>query len=135
MKELLSVQIANKEVVFISKQKLEILPSWIAKADFMYLSLNNSELFKNTVPAKLQGYMAMGKPILASISGEGKKIISSANCGFISQPENKKIFISMLKKALKTNHQDRIKLGENGRNYYFQNFSIKLRKKQLINLI
>ena len=135
MKELLSVQIANKEVVFISKQKLEILPSWIAKADFMYLSLNNSELFKNTVPAKLQGYMAMGKPILASISGEGKKIISSANCGFISQPENKKIFISMLKKALKTNHQDRIKLGENGKNYYFQNFSIKLRKKQLINLI
>ncbi len=135
MKELLSVQIESKEVVFISKQKLETLPSCVAKADYMYLSLNNSELFKNTVPAKLQGYMAMGKPILASISGEAEKIISAANCGFVSPPDNEEIFMNVLKKAINIKHQDRIKLGKNGKKYYHKNFSIELRKKQLINLI
>lgn len=35
----------------------------------------------NTVPAKLQGYMSAGKPILASVDGGAKEIIEECQCG------------------------------------------------------
>ena len=35
--------------------------------------------------------MSTGKPIIASISGETKKIITKAKCGFVSNAENHKL--------------------------------------------
>ena len=88
MKQILSGEINKGKVIFIPQQKLEIIPSWVSKADILYLSLNKSKLFTQTVPAKLQGYMAMGKPILAMMSGEGASIIDEAKCGFIAPAGN-----------------------------------------------
>ena len=76
MKKQLSDEIEKGKVIFVSQQNIENLPTWVKYADFLYLSLNSSKLFTQTVPAKLQVYMALGKPILAMITGEGKSIIN-----------------------------------------------------------
>ena len=135
MKQLLSDLIRKNKVLFISQQKLEILPSWVAKADFLYLSLNDSKLFRQTVPAKLQGYMAMGKPILAMLAGESANIISEAKCGFIASPNNIIELIEIIKNALKTSEIERKNLGDNGKIYYHKYFSSSIRKKELIKVI
>ena len=46
----------NIKVVFVSQQSLDKIPSWLAIADYLYLSLRNASQFSNTVPAKLQVY-------------------------------------------------------------------------------
>ena len=107
MKQLLSDAIKENKVLFIPQQKLEILPSWVAMADFLYLSLNDSKLFRQTVPAKLQGYMAMGKPILAILAGEGANIINEAKCGFIASPNNINELKAIIKNALKSTEIER----------------------------
>ena len=132
MEQLLSSEIRKKKVRFIPQQKLAVLPSWVAKVDVLYLSLNNSKLFSQTVPAKLQGYMAMGKPILAMLAGEGASIIKQANCGFIAPSSNALKLNEQIKNVLNTSKSERRSLGENGKTFYKKNFSSKIRKKEFI---
>lgn len=132
MEQLLSAEIRKNKVRFIPQQKLAVLPSWVAKADVLYLSLSDSKLFSQTVPAKLQGYMAMGKPILAMLAGEGASIIEQANCGFIAPPSNALKLNEQIKNVLNTSKSERINLGENGKIFYQKTFSSKIRKKEFI---
>ena len=132
MKKQLSDEIDKRKVIFVSQQKIENLPTWFKHADFLYLSLNSSKLFTQTVPAKLQVYMALGKPILAMITGEGKSIINSAKCGLCSPPGDPFKLDELIKKALDMSEEDRKNLGEQGKDFYHKNFSSKIRKKQLL---
>ncbi len=132
MKQLLSAERIKNKVLFIPQQNIEPLPSWVAKADFLYLSLNKSKLFRQTVPAKLQGYMAMGKPILAMIAGEGASIIEEADCGFIAPPGNTTKLNEQIRNILNTTMEERKNLGLRGKIFYQKNFSSKIRKKELI---
>ena len=134
MKERLKKEMEINKVVFISQQELEFIPTLVSQSDFLYLSLNNSKLFSQTVPAKLQGYMALGKPILGMISGEGASIIAEANCGFSSPPGNKTELSKMIRRAVNTNEEERLTLGKKARAYYQKNFSSVIRKKQLSKL-
>ena len=135
MKQLLSAERIKNKVLFIPQQNIETLPSWVAKADFLYLSLNKSKLFRQTVPAKLQGYMAMGKPILAMLAGEGASIIEEAKCGFTVPPGNTVKFNEQIKRILNTTIEERNNIGQKGKIFYKKNFSSEIRKKELISYI
>ena len=50
-----------------------------------FISFADNELFKMTIPAKIQSYMACGMPILAVASGETKRVIEEAKCGVCCQ--------------------------------------------------
>ena len=41
----------------------------------MLVTLKDELIFNVTVPAKLQAYMAAGKPVLAMLNGEGAEIV------------------------------------------------------------
>ncbi|MDC1048365.1 glycosyltransferase family 4 protein [Flavobacteriaceae bacterium] len=132
MEKLLFKQIKEEKVIFIPQQKLENIPTLVDKADFLYLSLNDSKLFTLTVPAKLQAYMAMGKPILAMIEGEGASIIEEAKCGFYSPPGDVIALNELIKKGFNTSSEERKKLGNLGKDFYKKYYSSEIRKKQLI---
>tara|TARA_B100001093_G_scaffold139576_1_gene132153 strand:+ start:1935 stop:3149 length:1215 start_codon:yes stop_codon:yes gene_type:complete len=132
MEKLLFKQIKEEKVIFIPQQKLENIPTLVDKADFLYLSLNDSKLFTLTVPAKLQAYMAMGKPILAMIEGEGASIIEEAKCGFYSPPGDIIALNELIKKGFNTSSEERKKLGNKGKDFYKKYYSSEIRKKQLI---
>ena len=54
--------------------KIEKISSYLNLADFSILSLKSNGVL-NTVPAKLQTYMCLSKPIIGIIDGEAKDII------------------------------------------------------------
>ena len=69
----------------------------LAACDVAFLSFMDSPLFEKTIPAKLQSYMACGMPILASASGETKRIIEEAQCGICCELGNaEQLFESIL---------------------------------------
>lgn len=71
---------------FIPKQSPKNIPAILASSQVAFLSLNKHPIFSKTIPAKLQSYMACGKPVLASAEGETEKIILDANCGICTAP-------------------------------------------------
>ena len=71
----------KEKFIFIDRQPAERIPELLTACDVAFVSFMNSPLFEKTIPAKLQSYMACGMPILASASGETKRIIEDAKCG------------------------------------------------------
>ena len=74
-------------VIFYGRLPLEEMPKTYAKADAMLVTGDNG-VVAQTLPAKVQGYMAAGKPIIGAIGGETAQVIAKANCGFCGEPQN-----------------------------------------------
>jgi glycosyltransferase involved in cell wall biosynthesis len=71
---------------FVDQVPANEIPSMLSDADVAFISFNDNELFRMTIPAKLQTYMACGKPILAVAQGETSKIIIESHSGLVSSP-------------------------------------------------
>ena len=120
-------QIREKNVqelfTMIPRVQAERVPEILSVCDAGFISFNNTSLWENTIPAKLQSYMACGKPIIASASGETKRVITEANCGICSDIGNAEALADGIKKIMK---MDVKKLGENARSYFDANFNKKM---------
>jgi len=84
--------------LFIDRQPAERIPELLCACDVAFLSFMDSPLFEKTIPAKLQSYMACGMPILASASGETKRIIEDANCGICCELGNVEQLVDAIRK-------------------------------------
>jgi glycosyltransferase involved in cell wall biosynthesis len=123
------------KIKLINSVKVDLIKSYIHTSDFTLLSLSAKGIFNKTVPAKLQTYMCLSKPVIGLVSGEAKEIISNANCGIIINQS--KIDESVEKIIEMVNFEkSKIKsLGENGRRYYDKYFNSKFRQNQLKKII
>jgi glycosyltransferase involved in cell wall biosynthesis len=66
----------------IGRHPMRMMPSFFREADVMLVSLKDEPIFSLTVPAKIQTYLACGKPILAMINGEGADVIRESKSGY-----------------------------------------------------
>ena len=64
------------------------MPEFYANADAMLFSLKDEYIFSITIPAKVQSYLACGKPILAMVNGEAANIINENNAGYTCNAGN-----------------------------------------------
>ena len=83
--------------------------------------IKNNPLSK-TIPGKLQTYMFMQKPIIASISGETKKIINDAKCGYAGEAEDVESLIKNIKDFIKLTENEKKRMGLNARDYVVKQF-------------
>ena len=71
-------------VTFWGSVPPEEIPRFTALADGLVASLNDSPDLGLTVPAKIASYMAAGKPLLASMDGEGAAAVERSGGGLAS---------------------------------------------------
>jgi glycosyltransferase involved in cell wall biosynthesis len=116
---------------FYGNNPLKFMPWFFSQADVMLVSLKDEEIFRKTVPAKLQAYMAFKKPILGMLSGEGAKIIKDANCGWVSDSGNVMALAANAKLILSLTPQQLSEAANNGKKYFDEHFRKELRFEQL----
>ena len=110
-------------VHLLGRYPIETMGAFFRKADVMLVALNDELVFNLTLPAKLQAYMAAGKPILASLCGEGADIINEAKCGWAVPSNEYEELAATVSKIAKMDKQELAALGKNARNYYEANFT------------
>ena len=115
----------------VGRKPAEEIPQILANSDAAFLSFMDNPLFKKTIPAKLQSYMACGMPIIASASGESKRIIEEARCGVCCPIGNVSDLAVSILKVSQMQGGERCKLGENAKQYCEKHFD----KKTLMNYI
>lgn len=72
----------EERIIFLGRQPPEAMPTYFSRAGAMLVSLMRDEVMSLTVPAKLQAYLAAGRPILGSIDGEAARIIEDSGSGW-----------------------------------------------------
>jgi glycosyltransferase involved in cell wall biosynthesis len=98
------------------------MPKYYSCADAMIVSLKKEKIFALTIPSKIQSYLASGKPIIASLEGEGARIIEESQSGFTCPPEDSLELVRIIKQFLLLSKIERHRLGVNGRSYFDKEF-------------
>ncbi|MCX7735012.1 MAG: glycosyltransferase family 4 protein [bacterium] len=98
------------------------IPEILAASDIALLSYMPNELLSKYIPAKLQTYMACGKPIIAVADGETKRIIQEAKCGRCVRPGEPNELVDAIVNFLNAKDETIMNLGRNARRYYEENF-------------
>jgi colanic acid biosynthesis glycosyl transferase WcaI len=101
---------------------LEKMPEFYSNADAMLFSLKREDIFALTVPAKVQSYLACGKPILAMIDGEGASIIEESDAGYTSPAETPDMLAENALRMATISPLQLLEMGQRARKYYDENF-------------
>jgi colanic acid biosynthesis glycosyl transferase WcaI len=109
-------------VDFLGRKPVSSMPEYYNISDALIVSLVKTDLFSITIPSKIQSYLAAAKPILASLDGEGARIIQESGSGFTCESQNAEKLSDIVVKMYKLSKQEREKMGHNGRQYYVENF-------------
>ena len=107
---------------FYGRKPVEEMPNYYKMADAMFVTLTKDEFAKLTLPGKVQSYMVAGKPIIASIDGEGQEIVNVANCGITANAEDYLGLADAIRAFVNLSQDEREVLGKNSYNYSKENF-------------
>lgn len=112
------------KVIFHGRHPFEEMPNFYRMADCCVLTLNvpGAPWISSTLPSRLQGYMAAGKPILAAISGSGAEVIRDSGCGK-AVPAGDSAGLAALMEDFIDNRVAYAGCGEAGRAYFRTNFT------------
>ncbi|MBY4731310.1 glycosyltransferase family 4 protein [Cupriavidus pauculus] len=98
------------------------MPMIFAQADALLVSLVRSPIMEQTVPSKVQAYLAAGKPLIAAMDGEGARVVREARAGLACPAEDSNALVEAVT-ALKSAPASELQaMGQAGRNYYQRHF-------------
>jgi glycosyltransferase involved in cell wall biosynthesis len=100
----------------------EEMPAIFDQADALLVSLVRDETMNLTVPAKVQSYMAAGRPIIAALNGEGARIVIEAGAGVASPAEDAEELVKAVLKLKGLSRAELDEMGANGRVFYQKHY-------------
>lgn len=114
-----------KHVILTGQLPFSKIPSYYKVADAMLLSLKKTDLphLKATIPARLQSYMAAGKPVIAMIDEGARDLIEKADCGYCVPAGESKSLADLIRNVVKMDKSELKVKGENGRHYFEEHFT------------
>ncbi len=114
---------------------VETMPGFMQKASALLVTLADQEIFRATIPSKVQAYLAVGRPILACLNGEGANIVMEAGAGIAIAAEDGGALADAVMELYHMPRQERESMGARGRLYYAQHFTHDKLVDQLIVLL
>jgi colanic acid biosynthesis glycosyl transferase WcaI len=112
-------------IVFLGRHPEVDMPAFFACADAMIVSLRDEKIFSLTVPAKVQAYLACGKPIIGSLAGEGAAVIRNADAGIVVPPSSPEDLCMALQQIATMEKAELQRLGRNARAVFEERFSLQ----------
>ena len=109
-------------VVFYGRRPVEEMPEFYRLADACLISLKADNRTGLTLPTKLQGYMAAGKPVLGMIDGSAREVIEASGCGVCVPAGDVSGFAEAMRTFILNPGQFQ-SCGEKGRRYFKEHFS------------
>jgi glycosyltransferase involved in cell wall biosynthesis len=124
------VQLAGEldlnNVLFLPQMRPSEIGPYLISADALLVHLRDDPLFSITIPSKTQAYLAAGRPIIMAVKGDAAEIIKKSGAGICCEPESPESIADAILNLKKSNKEALQKMGENGLNYYLNNFSFNV---------
>ena len=111
---------------------VETMPAFMQQASALLVTLADEEIFRRTIPSKVQAYLAAGRPILACLNGEGAELVAEAGAGLTAPAEDGQALAEAILRLYRMPQQDREAMGARGRLYYAEHFAHDRLADQLI---
>jgi glycosyltransferase involved in cell wall biosynthesis len=119
-------------VVLAGRFPPDAMPGILAQASALLVSLSRGEILRQTVPSKVQAYLAAGRPIVASLDGEGARVVREAGAGVTCPAEDAQALADGILRLHGSAAADRLAMGDAGRRYYEQHFDPEVLAERLV---
>jgi glycosyltransferase involved in cell wall biosynthesis len=111
-----------KGIILKGRHPVESMPQLLSNASALLVTLSDEPIFAKTIPNKIQAYLAVGRPILACLNGEGARVINEAKAGIAVPAGDSKGLSEAILNLYKLPEKEMNIYGKNSRDYYEQNF-------------
>lgn len=118
--QILSYDIKN--LFLVGRHPVEAMPNILSRASALLVTLADRPIFALTVPNKIQAYLAVGRPIVACMNGEGARIVEEAGAGISMPAEDGAALAAGILKLYELPDSERVQMGKNGQSYFAKNF-------------
>ncbi|MDO8773734.1 MAG: glycosyltransferase family 4 protein [Burkholderiaceae bacterium] len=108
------------------------MPGILAQASVLLVSLVRDPIMSQTVPSKVQAYLAAGRPIIASLDGEGARVVMEAGAGVACPAQDAQALADAVRQLRDALPEERQRMARCGRFYYEQHFEPKLLARRLV---
>lgn len=108
-------------ITFYGRRDISEMPNFYAKADAMLVTLKGGGVISDTLPGKVQSYMAAGRAIVGAAGEETAAVLNDAACGFCGPAGNAAVLAAHIR-ALADDPALCCQCGEKARTYYRENF-------------
>ncbi len=102
------------------------MPGILAQASAVLVSLLRDPIMSQTVPSKVQAYLAAGRPIIASLDGEGARVVTAAGAGIACPAEDAKALADAVIRLRDAPPEELEQMSRRGLSFYEKNFEPKL---------
>ncbi len=122
--EQLKAEGSIENLFLLDFQPFEDVPSVLGSADVL-VALLTADASAFSVPSKILGYLAAGRPVLAlmPLDNYSAEIVKDAGAGIVVHPADHREAINEVKALLQSSQKSK-QLGENARNYAESEFNI-----------
>ena len=109
-------------VLFHGRHPAAEMSTFYEMADACLITLKGGNWVSLTMPSKLQGYLAAGKPVIGAIGGAAQDAIRAAQCGLCVDAGDATALAAAMEEFI-LNPQRHEEWGMNGRRYYESHFT------------
>lgn len=111
------------------------MPGILAQASAVLVSLVKDPIMSQTVPSKVQAYLASGKPIIASLDGEGARVVMEAGAGITCPAEDAQALADAVIRLRDAPPEELEQMSRRGLSFYEKNFEPKLLATRLAQIL
>lgn len=98
------------------------MPAILSQAAALLVMLGSDKALDMTIPSKISTYLAAGRPIIASMNGEGARVVRLADAG-LTCPADDPIALASVIRQLRSSPPDVLRdMGSAGRRFYADHF-------------
>lgn len=122
-------------VILAGRFPMEAMPQIFEHSSVLLVSLKDEEIFSYTIPSKVQAYLAAGKPIIASLRGEGARVIEEAGAGKACEPESARALADSILSLMLLPPGERKEMGSAGQRYFNEHFDMDRQAERLVEIL
>jgi glycosyltransferase involved in cell wall biosynthesis len=113
----------------------EAMPAIFREASVLLVTLTGDDIFRLTVPSKVQAYLAAGRPILAALDGEGARVVAEAGAGVCTPAQDAAALAAAVRRMAAMPRDQLESMGRSGRDYYNANFAPAALARRMLALL
>jgi glycosyltransferase involved in cell wall biosynthesis len=114
---------------------VETMPALMQQAAALLVTLADQEIFRQTIPSKVQAYLASGRPIVACLNGEGADLVVRAGAGVAVPAENGQALADAVLALHHRPASERQAMGRLGAQYFQDHFAHEMLVDRLVELL
>lgn len=129
-----AAELGLTNVLFLPRRPVAEIGALLQGADALLVHLRDDPLFAVTIPSRIQAYLAVGRPILCGVRGDGAALIREAKAGLCFNPEQPEALAEATHALYILGAAARVDMGGRARAFYRDHLSIRVGTRTFLEL-